>query len=79
MNAPHLLVHLLGEGIHLQVVDGRLRAEFPPGTRTPGRAEVIRTVARTIRRRRKNGQHVLEPSGFEPGTPIGTWSGSVRI
>jgi hypothetical protein len=28
--------------VQLQVIDGRLRAEFPPGTRTPGRADAIR-------------------------------------
>jgi hypothetical protein len=43
MNAPHLLLDLLDEGIHLQVVGGRLRAEFPPGTRTLDRAEAIRS------------------------------------
>jgi hypothetical protein len=43
MHAPQLLLHLLDEGIHLQVVDGRLRAEYPPGTRTLDRAEAIRS------------------------------------
>jgi hypothetical protein len=43
MEAAHLLVELLDEGIQLQVVGGRLRAEFPTGTRTPDRAEAIRS------------------------------------
>jgi hypothetical protein len=44
MDAPRLLLELLDEGIQLQVVDGRLRADFPAGTRTPERSEVIRSV-----------------------------------
>jgi hypothetical protein len=43
MEAPHLLLDLLDDGVHLQVVDGRLHAEFPAGTRTPDRAEAIRS------------------------------------
>ena len=42
MDAPHLLLELLDDGVQLQVIDGQLRAEFPPGRRTPGRAEAIR-------------------------------------
>jgi hypothetical protein len=43
MEAPRLLLELLADGVQLRVVGGRLRAEFPPGTRTPGRADAIRT------------------------------------
>jgi hypothetical protein len=43
MEAAHLLLDLLDDGVCLQVIDGRLRAEFPPGMRTPGRADAIRT------------------------------------
>jgi hypothetical protein len=41
--ASRLLLELLDDGVQLQVVDRRLRADFPPGTRTPGRADAIRT------------------------------------
>src|SRR5688500_650577 len=40
--AARLLLELLDDGVQLQVIDGQLRAEFPPGTRTPGRADAIR-------------------------------------
>jgi hypothetical protein len=42
MDAAHLLLELLDDGVQLQVTDGHLRAKFPPGTRTPGRADAIR-------------------------------------
>jgi hypothetical protein len=43
MEAAHLLLELLDQGVQLQVVGDHLRAEFPAGTRTPDRAEAIRT------------------------------------
>ena len=44
MEAAHHLLELLDDGVDLQVADDRLRAEFPTGTRTPDRAEAIRSV-----------------------------------
>jgi len=43
VEAARLLLELLADDVQLEVVDDRLRAEFPPGTRTPGRAEAIRS------------------------------------
>jgi hypothetical protein len=43
MEAAHLLLELLDDGVQLQVVDGRLRVEFPHGTRSTDRAEAIRS------------------------------------
>ena len=43
MEAAHLLLELLDAGIQLQVVDGRLRAEFPPARARRAAVEAIRS------------------------------------